>query len=115
MSLHNRIKEARNRKGLTQTELGALIGVAKTTIAGYERQYEPSAAQLGAIADALDVDVTFLLQDEIKSRHESGATTQEMEHLVKKYRALDPYGKDMVDAVLEHEYKRSQEQKQVGS
>lgn len=106
MSLHNRIKEARKQKGLTQTELGTLIGVAKTTIAGYERQYEPSAAQLGAIADALDVDVSFLLQDEIKQRHDTQATQQEMENLVKKYRPLDQHGKKAVDAILEIEYKR---------
>lgn len=114
MSLHNRIKEARKNKGLTQTELGALIGVAKTTIAGYERQYEPSAAQLGAIADALDVDVTFLLQDEIKKRRrrDSQATLHEMEHLVKKYRLLDPYGKEAVDGVLDVESRRCREERQ---
>ena len=106
MSLHDRIKEARKSKGLTQTELGTLIGVAKTTIAGYERQYEPSAAQLGAIADALDVDVTFLLQDEIKKRHDLQATIYEMEHVVKKYRSLDPYGKEAVDGVLDVEWRR---------
>lgn len=112
VSLHNRIKEARNRKGLTQTELGGLIGVAKTTIAGYERQYEPSAAQLGAIADALDVDVTFLLQDEIKKRHDSQATPHEMDRLVKKYRLLDPYGKEAVDGVLDVESRRCEEDRQ---
>lgn len=112
MSLHNRIKEARKNKGLTQTELGALIGVAKTTIAGYERQYEPSAAQLVAIADALDVDVTFLLQDEIKKRRDSQATLHEMEHLVKKYRLLDPYGKEAVDGVLDVESRRCREERQ---
>lgn len=106
MSLHSRIKEARTRKGLTQTELGAIIGVAKTTIAGYERQYEPSAAQLGAIADALSVDITFLLQDEIKNRHETAATPDEMEQLVKKYRSLDSYGQEAVDGVLDVEYRR---------
>ena len=114
MSLHSRIKEARNRKGLTQTELGSLIGVAKTTIAGYERQYEPSAAQLGAIADALDVDVTFLLQDEIRQRKELRATQYEMEHLVKKYRSLDPYGKEAVDGVLDVEYRRCTESASPG-
>jgi len=106
MSLHERIKEARKRKGLTQTELGLIIGVAKTTIAGYEKLYEPSASQLGAIADALDVDVTFLLQDEIKQRKEVYASLDEMEHLVKKYRALDEHGKEMVDVVLEKELER---------
>lgn len=106
MSLHNRIKEARTRKGLTQSELGSIIGVAKTTVAGYERQYEPNAAQIGAIADALDVDVSFLLQDEIKKRHELYATPDEMEKLVKKYRFLDDYGKTAVDGLLDVEYKR---------
>lgn len=106
MSLHDRIKEARKSKGITQTELGDLIGVAKTTVAGYEKSREPTAAQLGAIADILDVDVTFLLQDEIKQRHDLRATPQEMETLVKKYRLLDPYGKEAVDGVLDVEYRR---------
>lgn len=106
MSLHDRIKEARKSKGITQTELGDLIGVAKTTVAGYEKSREPTAAQLGAIADILDVDVTFLLQDEIKQRHDLRATPQEMETLVKKYRLLDPYGKEAVDGVLDVESRR---------
>lgn len=106
MALHDRIKEARKNAGMTQTELGEKIGVAKTTIAGYEKNREPTAAQLGEIADVLDVDVTFLLQDEVKKRHESSATLQEMEHLVKKYRLLDPYGKEAVDGVLNVESRR---------
>lgn len=105
MSLHDRIKEARKSKGLTQTELGRCIGVAKTTIAGYEKKSEPTAAQLGAIADALDVDVGFLLQDEVKLRKEIFATPAEMEH-IKKYRTLDGHGKRVVDFVLDAEAER---------
>lgn len=37
MSLNERIKEARIAKGITQEQLGSLIGVAKTTVAGYEK------------------------------------------------------------------------------
>lgn len=106
MSLHDRIKEARNLRNITQTELGNIIGVAKTTIAGYEKNREPTAAQLGAIADALDVDVEFLLQDEIKLRHDTKATHEEMENLVKKYRALDKHGKELVDLILSKELER---------
>lgn len=101
MALHDRIKEARKNAGMTQTELGEKIGVAKTTIAGYEKSREPTAAQLGEIADVLGVDVTFLLQDEIKKRYDSSATLQEMEHIIKKYRSLDPYGQEAVDNVLD--------------
>ena len=109
MSLHERIQEARKNKGFTQAvredELGNIIGVAKTTVSGYEKNREPTAALLGAIADALDVDVTFLLQDEIKQRRENTASPVEME-FIKKYRALDEHGKDMVNTVLEKELTR---------
>ena len=73
MSLHERIKEARLRRGITQEQLGALIGVAKTTITGYEKNREPTAAKVGEIADALGVDVNFLFQDEVKALHENRA------------------------------------------
>lgn len=106
MSLHDRIKEARIRKGLTQTELGAAIGVAKTTIAGYEKNREPTAAQLGEIADVLDVDVTFLLQNEIKKRYDLYATPDEMDGIIKKYRLLDQHGKEAVDSILDIEHRR---------
>lgn len=106
MSLHDRIKEARKNRGITQTELGELIGVAKTTVAGYEKNREPTAAQLGLIADVLDVGVSFLLQDEIKRHHEYTATPDEMENIIKKYRTLDGYGKDAVHAILDVEYNR---------
>lgn len=106
MSLHSRIKEARKNKGLTQAELGNIIGVAKTTIAGYEKQFEPSAAQVGAIADACDVSVDFLYQDEIKHK-KFGATPYEMEHIIKKYRLLDQNWKEAVDNILNIGYQAS--------
>ena len=107
MSINDRIKEARKNKGITQEQLGELIGVAKTTITGYEKNREPSAAKVGEIADALDVDVNFLFQDEGKKLHENRATPLEMEHLIKKYRDLDDHGKKMVDFTLKEEYERS--------
>lgn len=61
MSIHDRIKEARKNKHLTQEQLGDLINVAKTTITGYEKNREPSAAKVGEIADALDVDANFFI------------------------------------------------------
>lgn len=105
MSLHTRIKEARINKGYTQAQLGSIMGVANTTIAGYEKNREPTAAQLGLLSEVLDVDVSFLLQDEIRRRHENSATLDEMEK-IKKYRILDVHGKRAVDAVLDVEYDR---------
>lgn len=115
MSLHDRIKEARKMKGITQEQLGELIGVAKTTITGYEKNREPSAAKVGEIADALGVDVNFLFQDEVKVLHENRATAEEMENLVKKYRSLDRHGKKMVDFTLQEEWERSIKEKETAS
>lgn len=111
MSLNERIKEARKRKGITQEQLGILIGVAKTTVAGYENNQEPSAAKVGEIADVLGVDVNFLFQDEVKAFHNNHTTPEEFEKLVKPYRSLDPHGKDMVDTVLIKEYNRCEADK----
>lgn len=41
-----------------------------------------------------------------KSKSNTQATPHEMEHLVKKYRLLDPYGKEAVDGVLDVESRR---------
>ncbi len=114
MSINDRIKEARKNKGITQEQLGELIGVAKTTITGYEKNREPSAAKVGEIADALDVDVNYLFQDEVKKLHENRATPLEMEHLVKRYRDLDEHGKEMVDFTLEKETERIKQYGKLG-
>ncbi len=108
MSLHDRIKEARKNKGITQEQLGSLIGVAKTTITGYEKNREPTAAKVGEIADALDVDANFLYQDEMRElKHKDKTTIEEFENIIKKYRALDDHGKEMVDFTLQKEWERS--------
>lgn len=106
MSLNQRIKEARLKMGYTQEQLGSYIGVAKTTVAGYEKNREPDAATIGLIMDALKVDANFLFQDEMKELSTKDFTVPEIK-MVKKYRSLDSYGKDLVDTVLEKEYIRS--------
>lgn len=108
MSLNTRIREARKNKGITQEQLGLLIGAAKTTIAGYEKNREPTAAKLGEIADALGVDVNFLFQDEMKNPPApANAGTGELEpdeqDLINSYRELNAEGKiaarDSVEAL----------------
>lgn len=104
MAIKDRIKEARINKKYTQEQLATLIGVAKSTVTGYEKgNSEPSIETMGKIMSALDVDANFLWQDETDFPIQVSYT--EMEH-VKKYRALDDHGKDMVDMVLKKESDR---------
>lgn len=109
MSLSSRIKEARLKCGLTQEQLATMVGVAKSTITGYEiGNREPTAAKVGEIADALNIDVNFLYQDEVKIFHENRATPDEMEH-IKKYRLIsenDADGKLLVDSTVDYLYNR---------
>ena len=105
MSLNQRIKEARLKMGYTQEQLGSMIGVAKTTVAGYEKNREPDAATIGLIIDALKVDANFLFQDEMKELDTNDFSIPEIK-MVRKYRALDAHGKRIVDMVLAEEYSR---------
>ena len=52
----NRIRELRQEKGWTQTQLGARVGMAKTTISGYEKgdhQVDPEMICEAAQAEEL--------------------------------------------------------------
>ena len=60
--LGSRIRQARDRAGLTQEQLAERIGVSRTAIARYESgEIEPKLHNLAAIAEALDVSCDELL------------------------------------------------------
>ena len=102
MSYDTRLREARKRAGLTQEELGKIVGCAKTTITGYETgKSEPNMAILSKIMDALKVDANFIFQDEMREHHEYHATPDEMETLVKKYRLLNNSWKLAIQNILD--------------
>ena len=64
MSTGSRIKDLRIKKGLTQKQLGELIGIADSAIRRYESDRgNPTAKTLHRIADALEVPVDSLLYD----------------------------------------------------
>lgn len=60
--LGQRVADAREKAGLTQTELGKKIGVSQRVVANWERKpVALRAEQLGALADALGVSADYLL------------------------------------------------------
>lgn len=62
MTIGERIKQARNAKGLTQKQLGAISGTSEITIRQYELgKRQPRIEQFQAIAAALGVDVNWLM------------------------------------------------------
>lgn len=108
MAFADRLKDARLKKGYTQEQIAEKIGVAKSTYTGYEKgNREPNVYTIGKLMEELCVDANFLWQDDTTFPFE--LTYDEMENLVKKYRVLDPHGKEMVDFTLEKEWERSKQ------
>lgn len=57
-----RLKMLRTQRGLTQTQVGDVIGVSCVTIARYEAgDREPSNAKIKALADFFGVTVDYLM------------------------------------------------------
>lgn len=105
MAFKDRIKEARLNNKLTQEQLAEKIGVAKSTLAGYEKgNREPNLETTIKIMTVLGIDANYLWQDEMDFPMK--VSYREMEH-IEKYRDLDTHGKEMVDFTLNKEYERS--------
>lgn len=109
MGLANRLKERREQLGLTQGEVASILGITPGAVGNYENGVStPKADILFKVFDALKCDANYLFQDEMKTlSNKDAATPYEMDHLVKRYRDLDPHGREMVDFTLEKEYERS--------
>jgi transcriptional regulator with XRE-family HTH domain len=62
MSLHDNMLLIRKKKGISQADLGKLIGTSGDVIGRYERgDITPSVEVVSKIADALEVSVDYLL------------------------------------------------------
>lgn len=108
MGIGYRIKEARERLGLTQTELGQKVGVTGSAITNYEKETShPKEQIIYKLMETLGVDANYLFQDcmHIPPKN-NDIDLSEYEH-IKKYRDLDEHGKKMVDFTLKEEYERS--------
>ena len=71
------IKSKRKEKGLTQIELASLTGINRSMIGQLEnRTFKPSIAQLEALAEALDFDITALFVDEAKAKPKNAPKKQ---------------------------------------
>lgn len=96
MTFGERLKKARENKGLTQEQLAHQIGVAKPTITGYEKgKREPDVRKIKLLAQALEVTGDYLI----------GNTPEEFSSnerdLIKKYRSLPSEGQKAVSNLLD--------------
>lgn len=101
-----------DKLGINKSKLSVLSGVPYTTIdTFYKKGYENTKlSTIKKISDALDVSMDYLLVDTITDANYGKTNgfilkSEEMTH-IKKYRLLDPYGKEAVDGLLDVESRR---------
>lgn len=106
-TMGERLRNARENKGLLQSQLANLIGVkSSAVISNWEKDTnKPDAEKIVRICEALNISLSYLL--DYHGENPIKLSNTEMEH-IKKYRVLDEHGKEMVDVVLDKEYKRYQ-------
>ena len=100
MDMGSKIKMLRKAMGLTQTELGARVGVQKNAVSKWEcgRVEGIPAATLKTLANLFDVPVSYLVDDE--STWESPAniqTTQKKDIAIALFHGRD----DITDEMYE--------------
>jgi transcriptional regulator with XRE-family HTH domain len=73
MLVGKRIKDMRLEKGMSQQELGDMIGVTKVSICGYENGTRtPSLETFGILADIFETTTDYLLGREVSVVDEEG-------------------------------------------
>lgn len=105
MNTAERLKELRERRGLSQEQLAKIIGVDRTTIVKYETGASRPTRYLKKIAHYFDVTTDYLLGNEVLQTKKIILTQKEKEHL-KRYRALIDDHKEAIDAQLDFFYKK---------
>ena len=96
MSLGSRIKEQRERLGMTRPELAEAIGVTSAAIGNYETGYSvPKIELLYKIFDALQCDANYLYQDDMGTAPQTAVTDDE-QTLLSRYRRLNQNNKDLL-------------------
>ncbi len=89
----DRLKALRKEKGLTQSQLGELIGVKKSVICLYERELRnPTIESIVALCEIFNVDADYLIGNDtlaafdINGEKEHFAMTKEEVEFIKELR-----------------------------
>ncbi len=111
MNIGERIVDLRSENGMTRVQLAEKLGIPMTTLRNYEiGTREPGHKFILDVAHVFNVTTDYLLgmTDEPKrniAAQNLSISKAEMEG-IKKYRALDEHGKELVELVLDKELER---------
>ena len=106
MEIGQKIKKARLERGMTQQELGNIVGVQKSAIAKYEngRVVNIKRSTLQKIASALEIRPSELMFDgspkETASLHVRILTDHELMRAIKEYHSLSEDKQKLVRDII---------------
>lgn len=107
MSVASRIKEMREQRGMSRSELAEKLGVTVGAISNYENGVSsPKEPILFGIIEALACDANYLFQDVVNIPKKLNDVTMAEFEKIKMYRKLDSHGKELVDFILNKETER---------
>lgn len=113
MGIGKTLSEILREKNIAVTDLARDINIAPTTIYSIiERDnMKIDISVLLRICKSLNVDIETFYQDYLDSERKEIADTltNEERKMLKRYRALDQHGKNLVNTVLKMEYDRCQQ------
>ena len=102
MGIGNRIKELRNKKKLTQAELGAMVGLTYIQIGRYEiGKSVPSSDVLQKLAPALDTTSDYLINGSQDDAIAAQLTDRELLKQFKEVELLSPEDKHLVKTFID--------------
>ena len=114
MEIGQKIKKARLERGLTQQELGDIVGVQKSAIAKYEkgRVVNIKRSTLQKIASALNIRPSELIFNESPKEtaelHVRILTDMELMKAIKEYHSLSEEKQKLVREII-HSFKVSED------
>lgn len=114
MELGQKIRKARLERGLTQQELGDLVGVQKSAIAKYEngRVVNIKRSTIQKIASALELRPSELMFDgspkETAELHVRILTDHELMKAIKEYHGLSEEKQKLIREII-HSFKDSED------
>lgn len=107
MSVGSRIRELRESKDISRSELAEAIGVTVGSVSNYENEVSsPKEPILFKIMKALKCDANYLFQDSINFPNMDLTVSVAERDLIKKYRDLDSFGQETVSYILNRESER---------
>lgn len=102
MLFGEKLAKARKEKGLTQEQLAEMIGVAKSTLTGYEKgNREPDVIKIKKLIKILEIDADYLLGTDIYAEKKDSPTlSTEHQEVLSAYDNADLHDKNLARMAL---------------